>query len=62
MSDVVSSALEFGITCIDAFYMKPGVACFYLLEQDDECAIIETGTSHSIANLERVMRARGVFR
>jgi glyoxylase-like metal-dependent hydrolase (beta-lactamase superfamily II) len=36
------------------------MACFYLMEQGGECAIIETGTSHSVANLEQVMAAKGL--
>ena len=53
--DVVTKYLGYGITCIDAGYIRPGMACFYLLEQDGECAVIETGTSHSFGNLARVM-------
>jgi glyoxylase-like metal-dependent hydrolase (beta-lactamase superfamily II) len=49
-----------GITCIDAGYIRPGMACFYLMEQGGECAIIETGTSHSVANLEQVMAAKAL--
>jgi glyoxylase-like metal-dependent hydrolase (beta-lactamase superfamily II) len=52
--------LGFGITCIDADYIRPGMACFYLMEQEGECAIIETGTSHSVANLEQVMAAKAL--
>ncbi len=36
-----------GITCIDAQYVRPGLACFYLVEEAGEYAVIETGTSHS---------------
>jgi glyoxylase-like metal-dependent hydrolase (beta-lactamase superfamily II) len=60
MDDMISTPLDFGITCIDAAYINPGVACFYLLEQDGEYAIIETGTSRSFANLQRVMAAREI--
>jgi glyoxylase-like metal-dependent hydrolase (beta-lactamase superfamily II) len=60
LNTVMSQQLDFGITCIDAAYISPGLACFYLLEQDGECAIIETGTSHSLVNLERVMAERGI--
>ena len=49
-----------GITCIDAVYMRPQMACLYLLEHQGECAIIETGTSHSVAALERVLASRGL--
>ena len=43
--------LGHGIYCIDALYVKPRVASIYLLVEGDEAAIIETGTSHSLANV-----------
>ena len=33
---------------------------FYLLEGDGEYAVIETGTSHSVSQLTRLLDARGV--
>jgi glyoxylase-like metal-dependent hydrolase (beta-lactamase superfamily II) len=56
----MSEELGHGITCIDARYMRAGMACFYLLQQGDELAIIETGTSHSVESLLELMRARGL--
>ena len=55
-----STQLDFGITCIDANYIRTGLACFYLLEHAGECAIIETGTSRSLGNLQEVMASRGI--
>ena len=55
----VSQALKHGITCIDAGYIRPWLACFYLLGHRGQYALIETGTSHSLANLEAVMRELG---
>ena len=52
------TSLGFGITCIDAAYVKPGVACFYLMEEEGECAVLETGTCHSVASLQRLMADR----
>ena len=60
MDESPGMQLRFGITCIDADYIRPGMACFYLMEQGGECAIIETGTSHSVANLEQVMAAKAL--
>ncbi|MEZ5568500.1 MAG: MBL fold metallo-hydrolase [Halioglobus sp.] len=48
------------ITCVDADYVAPGMACFYLLRSADEYALIETGTSRSLHNLDRLLRARGI--
>ena len=56
----ISESLGCGITCIDANYIRHGLACFYLMEQGGECAIIETGTTHSVANLQQVMAAKGI--
>jgi len=55
-----SRDLEFGITLIDAGYLRPGVACFYLLESAGECAVIDTGTSLSVPRLQQFMRERGL--
>lgn len=52
--------LGFGITCIDAGYVSPGMACFYLLEEGEECAVVETGTSHSVAALMQLLTQRGI--
>ena len=60
MNESPGMQLGFGITCIEADYIRPGMACFYLMEQDGECALIETGTSHSVANLEQVMAAKAL--
>lgn len=60
MPETYTEYLGFGITCIDAHYLRPGLACFYLLEQGDEYALIETGTVHSVPFLEQVLAQRGV--
>lgn len=60
MDEVIHSPLDFGITCIDAAYVSPGVACFYLMEEGDECAVLETGTSHSVPLLLALLRQRGI--
>ena len=52
--------LGFGISCIDAQYIEPGMACFYLVERGDECAVIETGTVHSVPLLQAVLAERGI--
>lgn len=52
--------LQSGITCIDAGYVRPGTACFYLLEQDGEYAVVETGTSHSFSALGQLLSERAI--
>ncbi|MFT4518186.1 MAG: glyoxylase-like metal-dependent hydrolase (beta-lactamase superfamily II) [Halioglobus sp.] len=60
MKEVAYKALGNGITCIDANYVLPGVACFYLLERAGECALIETGTSRSVPALQELMTLQGI--
>jgi glyoxylase-like metal-dependent hydrolase (beta-lactamase superfamily II) len=52
--------LAHDIYCVDALYIKPKVASIYLLREGDEVAIIETGTSHSLANLLATMTRLGI--
>ncbi len=60
MNPAVTEDVGFGITRIDANYMAPGVACFYLVEGDGECAIVETGTRHSVPALQAALAERGL--
>lgn len=60
MNEVVYQSLGHGITCIDAGYIQTGIACFYLLEEAGEYAVLETGTSHSFSALAQLMADRGI--
>ena len=48
-----------GISLIDAEYLYPGVVAVYLLQQDDQLAIIETGTANSATNILAVIEKQG---
>lgn len=48
-------ALGQGVYHLDTFYIQPGVASFYCVVDDDEIAIIETGTAHSLPHLKQFM-------
>ncbi|NQY03026.1 MAG: MBL fold metallo-hydrolase [Halieaceae bacterium] len=48
------------IACIDAQYVDSGLACVYLVRSGDEYALIETGTSHTLAAVQAAMSARGI--
>lgn len=52
--------LGYGITQLDAQYIKSGVAAVYLLQQGDQIAIIETGTAHTIPAIMKVIDDRGL--
>lgn len=49
-----------GITLLDAEYGKPGIAAIYLMEQNGEVAIIETGTNHSVPLIKEVLQNKGL--
>jgi len=44
---------------MDTGYMRPDLACSYLLEADGEAAFIETGTNNSVPGLLAVLDRRG---
>lgn len=60
MPAAVFKALAHDIYCIDALYTAPDIACCYLLVEGDECALIETGTAHSVTNIMATLRALGI--
>ena len=60
MGLLATEDLGFGITRIDADYVKPGIASFYLLGAGDEYAVIETGTVHSVTALERLLASQSI--
>ena len=60
MSNAIYRDLGQGISCIDANYGRPGVACFYLLEHNGVCAIIETGTARSLENLQYCLAQKSI--
>lgn len=49
-----------GITLIDSGYMQGDVAAIYLMENDGKCAIIETGTAHSVPFVLEVLASKGL--
>jgi len=52
--------LGHGITLVDAEYGQSGIASVYLLEEDGEVAIIETGTNHSIPYIKKALEERNL--
>lgn len=49
-----------GITLIDSGYQQGDVAVLYLMEQKGKCAIIETGTAHSVPFILEVLTSKGL--
>jgi glyoxylase-like metal-dependent hydrolase (beta-lactamase superfamily II) len=60
MGELIYQSLDYGITCIDAAYVQKGIACFYLMEEAGECAVLETGTTHSVPLLKQLLAERNI--
>ncbi len=52
--------LGWGITRIDSGMIRPGLAACYLLQSGEECALVETGTHHTIPIIEQLLAQRGI--
>jgi glyoxylase-like metal-dependent hydrolase (beta-lactamase superfamily II) len=48
-----------GVLCIDSGFSRDRMAACYLLESENEVAIIETGTNASVQRISEVIRLRG---
>lgn len=53
-----AQSLAFDITCVDVDYIRPRLACCYLLEHQGKAAFIDCGTSHSVPRLLAVLSER----
>lgn len=53
MSEIID--LGQGISLIDACYISEDVAAVYLLREGNQVAIIETGTAHSVIDIEKLL-------
>jgi len=49
-----------GICCIDTFYYRPNLDGCYLIQQGDEAALIDTGTSHVAPAVMELLKLRGL--
>ncbi|WP_428607983.1 MBL fold metallo-hydrolase [Sedimenticola sp.] len=49
-----------GIFCIDTFYYRPNLDGCYLIQQGDEAALIDTGTSHVAPAVMELLAIRGL--
>ncbi len=54
--------MGFGITCIDTLQERPGLACCYLVQRDQDFALIECGTAHGVPRLLAWLQQRGIAR
>ena len=55
-----SKTLVEGISLVESGYMGNDIAAIYILRQGNEVAIIETGTKHSIQNIQSALEQDGL--
>ncbi|ORU91087.1 MAG: MBL fold metallo-hydrolase [Cycloclasticus sp. symbiont of Poecilosclerida sp. N] len=60
MSNLIFKPLCHGISCIDAQYIRPGLASCYLIEQNGHAAFIDIGTNHTIPLLLELLDKKGI--
>ncbi len=48
------------ITCVDTGYFRPRLAACYLIEQGDQAAFVDTGTSRTTPRLLELLRIRSI--
>ena len=53
-------ALTFGVYCIDIEYIRPRLACSYLLVHEGKAAFIDCGTGHSVPILLSALKRAGL--
>ena len=58
--NVHADALAFDITCVDVNYLRPRLACSYLIINEGKAAFIDCGTSHSTPLLIEALHANGL--
>jgi len=56
----VYDSLHDGIYTVDAAHVRDQLASIYILQQGDEVAIIDTGTRHSLENIQTTLNHLGI--
>ncbi len=51
-----------GITCIETHYIRPGLACCYLVREGESAALIDTGTTHTVPMILELLERKGIGR
>lgn len=55
MTPVASQQYDHNIFCIDAEYVRPGLACCYVIKENNRAVLIETGTLYSVPAILRLL-------
>ncbi len=62
MSELKFEDVGFGITVIEGWYEREGMACSYLLESDGAVALIDTGTARVAPHILQLLEQRNISR
>ena len=62
MSSLKFDEVGFGITVIEGWYEREGMACSYLVESDGEAALIDTGTALVSDHILQLLAQKGIDR
>ncbi len=60
MTEEIFSHYDHRISCIDSGYIRPNMAAIYLLEHNEEIAIIETATNHSLSRVLTLLDKKNI--
>lgn len=62
VKELIYEDLGNGVTCIESWYLRKGLACCYLVESGDEFALIDTGTAHTTPLILELLERRSIDR
>ncbi len=62
MSQLKFEAVGFGITVIEGWYEREGMACSYLIESDGVAALVDTGTARVAPQILALLEQKGIAR
>jgi len=60
MNKLIFKDLGNGISCIDAQYVRTGLACCYLIEQNGHAAFIDVGTNNTVPLLLELLKEKNI--
>lgn len=60
MAELIYNDLGNGISCVDAQYIRTGLASCYLIEQNRHAAFIDMGTNHTVPFLLELLKRKNI--
>jgi glyoxylase-like metal-dependent hydrolase (beta-lactamase superfamily II) len=60
MTQLIYKDIGHGVSCIDAQYIRPGLASCYLIEQNGHAAFIDVGTNYTVPLLLELLEEKNI--